>query len=367
MIRRFLFVLLLLTISGNVMADPLYGRENLAAFFAAQVRARANGTPIKIHIFGDSKVAGIGVTDGYRLDQLLAEYASRVGYPVIVTYEGFGGQNSYLWANNEDNDFVLEHPDVDLLIVDIGTNEGYLGGATGGPQTEAETKANLLAADARIRLSRSHSSLSILYLGQTPANNWATAYNQTTERMQVVNGIMKEVAEETNAGYFDTLQLFTRAHAEAGWMEQLPTPQYGDGNVHPGNPLNLVLTGELGKALFTMPLKLLVGAEGLCTPALQNGWSAWTAPAATYTPRAKLKDGVVTLDGLIKPGTMATQTILFSLPSGFRPPVNRFFTVSVNNTGGSRTVQILSGGAVRLGGDFAGDFLSLDGISFRVD
>ncbi len=77
------------------MADPLYGRKIFAAFFAAQVRARTNGTPIKIHIFGDSKVAGVGVSDGYRLDQLLAEYASRVGYPVIVTYEGFGGQNSY--------------------------------------------------------------------------------------------------------------------------------------------------------------------------------------------------------------------------------------------------------------------------------
>lgn len=343
------------------MADPLYGRENLAAFFAAQVRARTNGTPIRIHIFGDSKVAGIGVTDGYRLDQLLMSAAN--GYPIVVTYEGFGGQNSYLWANNEDNDFVLEHPGTDLLIVDIGTNEGVGSGA----QTEAETKANLLAADARIRLSMSPSQLSILYLGQTPGNNWNPVYNQTTEHMQVVNGILKEVAEETNAGYFDTLQLFTRAHAEAGWMEQLPTPQYGGGNVHPGNPLNLVLVGELGKALFPLAYKFPVLTDGVTMPVLQNGWTAWTAPAATYSPRATLKNGIVYLDGLIKPGATASQTTIFQLPAGYRPAVNRFVSVAVNNSGANRTLQILSGGVVRLGGDFGGDFISLDGISFRAD
>lgn len=346
------------------MADPLFGRENLAAFFAAQVRARTNGTPIRIHIFGDSKVAGTGVSDGYRLDQLLMSAAN--GYPIIVTHEGFSGQNSFVWANNEDQDFVLEHPSVDLLIVDIGTNEGVLG-ATGGAQTDAETKANLLAADATIRLSRSPSSLSILYLGQTPANNWQPAYNQTTEHMEQVNAVMKEVAEETNAGYFDTLQLFTRAHSEAGWMEQLPTPNYGGGNVHPGNAMNMVLVGELGKALFPLPFDLPAGADGVAYPALQSGWQAWTAPATTYAPRATLKGGIVYLDGLIKPGTTADYTTLFTLPAGYRPAVNRFVSVATSNAGGARQIQILSSGVVRLAESFAGTYVSLDGISFRVD
>lgn len=360
MFRRFpIFALFLLTFTGNVMADPLFGRENLAAFFAAQVRSRTNGTPIKIHIFGDSKVAGVGVTDGYRLDQLLSSASN--GYPIVVTYEGLGGQNSYIWANNEDNDFVLEHPSTDLLIVDIGTNEGL------GPLTEAETKANFLAADARIRLSRSHSSLSILYLGQTPANNWNPVYNQTTEHMQIVNGIIKEVAEETNAGYFDTLQLFTRAHSEAGWMDQLPVPAYGDGNVHPGNPMNIALVGEIGKALFPLPYKFPVTTDGVNMPALQNGWQAWTAPATSYAPRATLKNGIVYLDGLIKPGTVTDYTTLFTLPAGYRPTVNRFISVATSNAGGARQIQILAGGAVRLGESFGGSYISLDGISFRVD
>lgn len=346
------------------MADPLFGRENLAAFYAALVNARTTGQPVKIHIVGDSKVAGVGVSDGYRLDQLLQTASS--GYPVTITYEGFGGQNSYTWSNNEDQDFVLEHPGVDLLIVDFGTNEGVTT-ATGGAQTAAQTKANFLAADATIRLSRPPSQMSILYLGQTPANNWNPSYNQTTEHMEEVNGILKEVAQETNAGYFDTLQLFTRAHSEAGWMDQLSTPYYGDGNVHPGNPMNLVLAGEIGKVLFPLPYRLPASAEGSCAISLLNGWQAWTAPSTAYAPRATLRDGIVYLDGLIKPGTTADYTTLFTLPSGYRPTVNRFISVSTSNNGGARQIQILSGGTVRLGESFAGNYVSLDGISFRVD
>lgn len=258
MLNRLAAILVSLALfCGPAMGDPLYGRENMAAFYGALVKARNNGRRINIHIFGDSKVSGVGVTDGYRIDQLLADASN--GYPVTITYEGLGGQNSFIWANNEVQDFVLEHPYTDLLIVDIGTNEG-VAGAIGGVQTKEQTKANLLAADAVMRLSRSTSQLSVLYLGQTPANNWKSAYNQTTAHMQEVNGTLREVAQETNAGYFDTLQLFSRAHSEAGWMEQLPTPAYGGGNVHPGDSMNLVLVGELGKVLFPLPYKLAAAA-----------------------------------------------------------------------------------------------------------
>lgn len=364
MLSRFpIIAILLLICSGNVMADPLYGRENLAAFYAAQVNARSTGEPIDVHIIGDSKVYGIGVSDGYRLDQLLMGAAN--GYPINVTYEGFGGENSYKWANNEDADFVAQHPGTELLIVDFGTND-FRPYAPGGAQSLAQIKANHLAAIATIRASRSPSQLSILLLGQTPANNWNPDYNQTTENMMAENAVLKEVAEETNSAYFDTLQLFTRAHAEAGWMEQLPVPAYGDGNVHPGNPLNLVLVGELGKVLFPLPFKFPVMTDGVSFPTLQSGWQTWTVGTA-YAPRATLKNGIVYLDGMIKPGTTTDYTTLFTLPPGYRPSVNRFISVATSNNGGARQIQILSGGVVRLGESFAGNYVSLDGISFRVD
>src|SRR5690554_737496 len=107
--------------SNSAMAETLYGRENLAAFFAAQVDARQTGAPIRIHIVGDSKVSGNGATAGYRLHELMQLAAK--GYPVQITYEGFSGQNSYVWANGEAADYLAQQPNVDLLIVNFGTNE----------------------------------------------------------------------------------------------------------------------------------------------------------------------------------------------------------------------------------------------------
>ncbi|MHC2481354.1 SGNH/GDSL hydrolase family protein [Rhizobium leguminosarum] len=346
------------------MGNPLEFRDNLAAFYGAVVRARETGQTINIHIVGDSKVAGTGVSAAYTLDKLLG--AAAKGYPVNVTYDGFGGQNSWLWANGKAGDFVAAHANASLLIVDFGTNENVLS-ADGGAQTLAQTKANHLAAIATIRASLSRSQLSILLLGQTPANNWKPAYNQTTEAMEGVNAVLSEVAQETNSGYFDTLQILHRAHSEAGWMEQLPTPTYGDGNVHPGDAMNLVLMGELAQGLFPIPYAPVVGSTGVAYPALANNWKAWTAPATGYAPRALLRDGVVFLDGLIKPGTISDYTTVFTLPPGYRPNINRFFTVSTSNNGAAKQIQILSGGEVRLGEGFSGSYLSLDGISFRVD
>ncbi|RFB95233.1 hypothetical protein B5K11_09800 [Rhizobium leguminosarum bv. trifolii] len=343
------------------MFDILFGRENLAAFFAALVSCIATGQPVGIHVVGDSKVAGNGVSDGYRIDQLIASSAR--GYPIVVTYEGFGGQNSYLWANGKCQDFVGDHPTVKLLIVNFGTNE-RVSSAIGGAQDLAQTKFNHLAAIGVIRQARTLSDLSVLLMGQPPVNNSAGQYSQLTADMEAINGVLLEVALETNCGFFDVMALFQRAHGEAGWMDQLPCPPYIGGNVHPGDAMNLVMMGEMSKRLFPSRGGLSDDQGLIIWPTLQNNWKPWTSPAIDYAPRAVLRGDVVMLEGLIKQGATANYTTLFTLPPGFRPPTHRFFTVSTNNAGAVRQVQVLSSGIVRLGESFAGEFLSLDGVSF---
>ncbi|MEZ2132455.1 MULTISPECIES: SGNH/GDSL hydrolase family protein [unclassified Sinorhizobium] len=366
MIKGLLFFVAMVSMGiGSVKADPLYGRENLAAFYAAEVRAIKTGTPIKIHIVGDSKVVGNGTTDGFRLDQLLPMAAR--GYPVRVTYEGFGGQNSFLWANREAADFVAQRPDVDLLIIDFGTNE-RTSNAYGGPQTSEQTRENHLAAINTIRNARSPSQLSVLILGQTPANNWQPQWNQTTDVMREVNSSLKGVAQETNSGYFDTLELFQRAHSEAGWMEQLPTPQFGGGNLHPGSPMNLVLVGELGRYLFPLDYKLASGQTATIYPSLPDSWDCW-AGLKEYAPRAQLEGNTVRLSGVVRPhdSKVAPGSVLFTLPIGYRPITNRFFTVSTSNSGTFAEVQVLDTGQVRISANFTGSYIALDSISFRID
>ncbi|MBB2841476.1 UNVERIFIED_ORG: hypothetical protein GGE64_005259 [Rhizobium etli] len=345
------------------MFDMLFGRENLAAFFAALVASMATGQPVGIHVVGDSKVAGNGVSDGYRIDQLIASAAR--GYPVVVTYEGFGGQNSYLWANGKCQDFVAEHPAVKLLIVNFGTNE-RVSSAIGGAQDLAQTAANHHAAIDTIRGSRPISDLSILLMGQPPVNNSTDAYNQSTADMEAINGVLLEVAGEANCGFFDPMALFHRAHGEAGWMDQLPCPPYVGGNAHPGDAMNLVMISELARRLFPSRGGASDGLGTVVWPLLQNNWKPWTNPAMDYAPTAALRNGAVILGGLIKQGTTANYTTLFTLPLGFRPPTHRFFPVSTNNAGSVRQIQVLLTGVVRLGESFAGDYLSLDGVSFSA-
>ncbi len=326
----------------------MIGRENLAAFYAAQAQGL-----VKIHIVGDSKAAA-----NANLPQHITAAAN--GHPVQITTAAYSGQNSHTWANGAVQTFLSTVPNCDLLIVNFGTNEG-VGGATGGAQDLCDTEANHLSAINLIRKSRPISALSILLMGQTPCNNDNPAYNQTTARMRGINEVLADVAKAKNCGFFDPLELFERAHSEAGWMDQLPPPTYGGGNVHPGPSMNAVLYGELGKALFPVPYSIPAGSDGIVLPPLQSGWVKHTVG---YEPRAVLRNGHVQLNGVIKPGTVAAQTVLFTLPAGYRPTVNRFFNVSTGNGGTSCEVQVLAHGPVRIAAAFAGTYVSLDGISF---
>ncbi len=336
------------------------GTENLAAFFATLVAARNTNAQIRIHVVGDSKVYGTGTNNGYRIDQLLS--AASLGYPVSVTYAGYSGENSYLWSHTVAPGFAAQYPDVDLLIIDFGTNE-HVATATGGSQTDDQIEANHLYALSTIRAARPISTLSVLFLGQPPANNWVLG--QTVSVMQTVNAILKKVAAETNSAFFDTSALFQRPHSEAGWMEQLPVPQYGGGNVHPSDPMNLALVGHLARELFTIPFAIAPGsADAIVYPTLQNGWTQWDS---TMTPRCILHDNTVRMNGVIKPGQTTACIPLFTLPSGMIPKANRFFLASSNPQGAPAEIQILSTGVVRPSVQFTGTYISLDQISYRVD
>jgi hypothetical protein len=350
LIRLTLLAASLIFSTSLARADSLIGRENLAAFFAAQVKARWEGRPIRIHIVGDSKVVGNALTISYHLDSLLPLASN--GYPVIVTASGFGGMNTGYWAGTVADITAKEHADADLLIVDFGTNDRSI-----IPQTTEETTANNVAALTIIRKVAPISSMSVLILGQTPANR--PAASQTTPIMMEINGALKEAARQTNSAYFETLDLFQRAHSEAGWMEQIPPPDVG-GNVHPGDPLNLVLVGELSKVLFPLPFR-----EGF-DPSLINGWAPWQK-LPEYSPHVYRDGSVVSFTGVIEPGYTAGPTYLFMLSPPYRPKTKKIFTVATDDNGSNSTIIVLPSGAVMTGAPFKKSYIALDQINFHVD
>ena len=341
------------------MHDALFGRDNLAAFFAAQLRARSGGAPVKIHIVGDSKVVGVGVQDGYRIDQLLPLTAN--GNQIVVSYSGFSGENSHLWADGS-GALLSAYPDIDLLIVNFGTNE-HVRTAQGGVQARHQTVANHRAAIYALRSVRSISAMSILLLGQAPCNNWQRGFDQTTEFMMSVNRALLEVARNCNCAYFDTTALYQRAHAEAGWMEQTAVPQYGGGNVHPAAAFNLSLVGELGRRLF--PIPAAIAADTSCVLAPQNGWTAWGG-ANGFVPKVRCRSGLAHFQGILAPGTRDATTVLAVIPPELRPSCHKFFVASTSNAGTIVELQALSTGELRLGGQHSGAYVSLDGVSYLL-
>lgn len=344
------------------MGDALFGRDNLAAFFAAQARAREGGAAIRIHIVGDSKVAGVGVQNGYRLDQLLPLAAN--GNPVEVTYSGFSGENSFLWAAGA-GALVSSYPDIDLLIVNFGTNE-HVETSQGGVQARHKTVGNHRAAVTTLRAARSISAMSILLLGQTPCNNWQPRFDQTTDFMLNVNDALLEVAQACDCAYFDTTALYQRAHSEAGWMEQTPVPQYGGGNVHPAAPFNISLVGELGLRLFPLQYASQVSNEdSVYTLQPQNGWAGWGGQNG-FVPKVKARAGIVHFQGVLTPGTRDAGTVLAVLPAEYRPACNKFFVGTTSNTGTTVELQLLSTGELRLGGQHNGSYVSLDSIGYLL-
>lgn len=95
-------------------------------------------------------------------------------------------------------------------------------------------------------------------------------------------------------------------------------------------------------------------------PALLNSWVNFGAPtkAAGYYQDA---NGITHLEGVIKSGTATANTVLFTLPAGYRPAARQIFAVASNDLFGA--VQVSVNGDVQI---LAGSnvYLALDTVAF---
>ena len=104
-------------------------------------------------------------------------------------------------------------------------------------------------------------------------------------------------------------------------------------------------------------------------PVLLNSWVNYNA--ATHTSAGYYRDplGVVHLRGTVKNGTTTPGTILFALPSGYRPATN-IYIYGLSTDGA--TVWLVwyfidTSGNVRIGGTVNNFLVSFDGGSFRAE
>jgi hypothetical protein len=98
-------------------------------------------------------------------------------------------------------------------------------------------------------------------------------------------------------------------------------------------------------------------------PALKNGWKQYGDPSNLAGGFRREAGGFVSLQGLIKSGTAAAGTVLFTLPAGYCPIARAHYAVASNSAFGF--VRVDTTGEVRI---FAGSnvWLALDGVRFKV-
>lgn len=102
-------------------------------------------------------------------------------------------------------------------------------------------------------------------------------------------------------------------------------------------------------------------------PSLQNGWVNYSLAGGTYAQAGYFKDafGIVHLDGLIKNGTTTADTLIFTLPLGYRPVGSAIFVQHSDNTAKQVRIDVSGTGAVNLR-ELAGSWVSLAGITFKA-
>lgn len=122
--------------------------------------------------------------------------------------------------------------------------------------------------------------------------------------------------------------------------------------------------GTAAVADFTATGRAIVASSTTWTaPTLLNSWVNYDSPTQQIAGYQKIGDRVY-LRGLVKNGTVAEGTPIFTLPAGFRPPS---FTVriAIPANGAFAWLAITVDGYVSLGGG-SNAWVDLTGASFSV-
>lgn len=96
---------------------------------------------------------------------------------------------------------------------------------------------------------------------------------------------------------------------------------------------------------------------------MTNGWNQY--PGFTPPQYTKTSDGLVSLRGLIRPGTASYDDDVAILPAGFRPAKRILYTTV--NTGGHSRLDIMPNGEVRYMSSGGSSWYSLDNVTFVAE
>lgn len=133
----------------------------------------------------------------------------------------------------------------------------------------------------------------------------------------------------------------------------------------PGNYRNQAI--QLRVTALTSNGNIDYGTVSASTPAwndcpLQNGWVNYGSSPYSSSSFTETSSGVVSLQGLIKSGTVASNTVLCTLPAGFRPSSRLIFSPATSTVTQARIDIDTNGNVIFMNG--SNGWVSLGGINF---
>ena len=131
-----------------------------------------------------------------------------------------------------------------------------------------------------------------------------------------------------------------------------------------GGGTDFVAKGVGGSYLSIQMMHYPAGSTTWTGLTFQNGWFNYGGIFSTgaYTKSA---DNIVSVRGLVRPGTNTSGTVIATLPAGYRPKERLLLTVVSQEV--AARVDIESNGQITMQAGSQGTWLSLDGIRFLAE
>lgn len=230
-----------------------------------------------------------------------------------------------------------------VFILALGTNDCY---QVGGAVSSATYKANMTAIINSL-ISAGH----YVVLTVPPKANETTFPPQVEPYANYVQ-VIKDLAEEFNLPYTD---LSTIDFNGNGWL--------ADG-VHPNDDGHYAIAKY---HMDTLGIPQNISNNSLpdaSRPTFQNSWQDFLESSGAIAEYYKDDVGRVYLQGLISSGIMTANTVIFVLPEGYRPKVDRYVPVVTNS--GTGSLKIAVDGKVMINNISTNTYVSLDGVVFRA-
>ena len=325
---------------GYSLAHYIKGREYAGAWCTALATDPGTVPTAELIVGGDSTFTDpeTSATSYNSYSQIIARRLKQCFGPnVTVLNRAVGGTYTANWIAGTLTADIARNPQAFL----IGHLLNDLASGRAGPITRLE------AIIDQIRASRTIAQTSIFVTGCISANDTASGRDMVSIRL--MNAALRDLCARKCCVFID----------QFSWMQDSETMKgiTWDTTGTAGAPVHNLKGSNYPRADLALDA-IIPGTLGMIqmSPVAGTPTNSWSNFSGSYAGLRYTRNqtGLVTVTGLIKPGTTTDGTALFTLPAGFRPVLLEQFALTTDSgacvlnvsTTGAATINGLPGGTV---------------------